>query len=115
METRFTLHELRRRAAHSFLHMAIDAHFSAYFLYNAPSTQASKQAQHLGQISGAGKALRDAFRREAALSLELIIKAVIAKKYEVIFMKEKKWHQVPAHHDIVKLWREANLPRGLSL
>lgn len=111
MEKHITLHELRRRAPHSFLRMAVDAHFSAFFLYNTLPSQASEHAQHLGRNEGGMKALRDAFRREATLSLELILKAVIAKRYEILFLKQEKWNQVPAHHDIVKLWSEAKLPK----
>jgi hypothetical protein len=57
----------------------------------------------------AGLALLEAFRRESSVALELVVKAVIAKK-----MRNRgadpATEGVPATHDLPKLWNDAGLP-----
>jgi hypothetical protein len=51
----------------------------------------------------------EAFRRESAVALELIVKAVIAKKLRAR-RADPSTEGVPATHDLPKLWRDAGLP-----
>jgi HEPN domain-containing protein len=53
-------------------------------------------------------ALLEGFRRESAVALELIIKAVIAEQFRRRRASESE--RVPKTHDIPKLWLEAGLP-----
>ena len=57
----------------------------------------------------AGLALTEAFRRESAIALELVVKAVIAHKLQARGANPAtEW--VPATHDLPKLWTDAGLP-----
>lgn len=56
----------------------------------------------------AGLAMLEGFRRESAVALELIIKAVLAKQLEL--RRAPVSDRVPATHDIPKLWADAGLP-----
>jgi len=55
-----------------------------------------------------GLAISEGFARESAVALELIIKAVIAKRLEL--RRASPTERVPATHDIPNLWKEAKLP-----
>lgn len=90
---------------------AAKAHFAAFALW-----QMRKSGQHeaLAVESGhnsteASLGLIEAFHRESAVALELVVKAVIAKQ-----MRERSddpaVEVVPATHDVPKLWQQAGLP-----
>jgi 4-hydroxy-3-methylbut-2-en-1-yl diphosphate synthase IspG/GcpE len=72
----------------------------------------SKLAELTGELeysSGdADLAMREGFRRESAVALELIVKAVIAKQLEL--ERAPPSDRVPATHDILALWVQAELP-----
>jgi hypothetical protein len=53
-------------------------------------------------------AMREGFRRESAVALELIVKAVIAKQFEL--ERAPPSDRVPATHNMPTLWGEAGLP-----
>jgi HEPN domain-containing protein len=55
----------------------------------------------------ASVAMLEGFRRESAVAIELIIKAVIAEQFKLRDASER----VPATHDIRRLWQEAGLPQ----
>jgi hypothetical protein len=72
-----SIHEQRRRAPMHFAAKADNARFSAYLIATVSEEEVRRAA---GQISYGGTphiALGEAFRREASIALELIIKAVI--------------------------------------
>jgi hypothetical protein len=56
----------------------------------------------------AGLALWEGFRRESAVALELIVKAVVAKRLEL--RRAPTSDRVPATHDLPALWAAAGLP-----
>lgn len=56
----------------------------------------------------AGQATWEGFRRESAVALELVVKAVIAKQLEL--QRAPPANRVPATHDIPALWAAAGLP-----
>lgn len=90
---------------------AAKARFAAYLLWQMRDKALhSTLASECGHESGdSGLALTEAFRRESAISLELIVKAVIAKKLRDR-AADPAIEGVPATHDLPKLWREAGLP-----
>ena len=85
--------------------------FSAYLLWQMQDTcKLNEVVQQCGYTNGdAVLAVSEAFVRESAIALELIIKAVIARKLEARGA-DPATESVPANHDIPKLWSEANLP-----
>lgn len=88
-----TLFQRRQRAPNHFWGRAEDARFAAWYLW-----QGSEQEP----------ALKDAYRREASLALELIIKAVIAQHIENgTDALERK--APPTSHSLTDLWKSAGL------
>jgi hypothetical protein len=77
-----SIHELRRRSPLHFLARADNARFTAYVLWNLDQAAGTRCAGQIGYHGTPEIAAREAFSREAALSLELIIKAVIAQRIE---------------------------------
>lgn len=55
-----------------------------------------------------GLAMWEGFRRESAVALELIVKAIIAKQLQLRHAPPPE--RVPATHDIPALWVQAGLP-----
>lgn len=90
---------------------AAKARFTAFALWHMRSDpQVSEMAHECDHQGGdADLALWEAFRREAAVALELVVKAVIARR-----LRERATDPaeegVPATHDLPKLWTEAGLP-----
>ena len=86
------------------------ARLSAFLLWQTQeSGKLAALQRDAGYPSGdASLALSEGFRRESAVALELIIKAVIAKKMELQY--DPNSERVPATHDIPNLWRKAELP-----
>ena len=107
---RDSLLDLRRRAPLHFEAKADNARFVAYLLGNALPSEVLEKAKATLPYGGTPSiATYEAFAREAAISLELIIKAVIAQNIEV-GTAPKHVVRVRPTHDISKLWREAKLP-----
>jgi hypothetical protein len=86
------------------------ARLSAFLLWQThePAKLAALQDGANYSSGDADLALTEGFRRESAVALELIIKAVIAKKLELQY--DPNSERVPATHDIPALWRKAELP-----
>src|ERR1700731_704133 len=91
-------------------HHAESAWFAAYALWRLDSIQTLRETifeDEALRVKMEITALSEAWHREAALALELIIKAVIVSKNqgekpEAVFKKFS--------HDLPKLWRDAELP-----
>jgi hypothetical protein len=86
------------------------ARLSAFLLWQThePAKLAALQDDADYSSGDADLALTEGFRRESAVALELIIKAVIAKKMELRY--DPNSERVPATHDIPALWQKAELP-----
>jgi hypothetical protein len=73
------------------------------------SSKLGELARELEYTSGdTDLAMREGFRREGAVALELIVKAVIANQLEL--ERAPPSDRVPATHDMPALWRQAELP-----
>jgi len=85
--------------------------FAAYLLWHSRDPAKLKDIiQQCPYTNGdADLAVVEAFRRESAVALELIIKAVIARRMQARGANPAT-EGVPANHDIPKLWIEAKLP-----
>jgi hypothetical protein len=90
---------------------AAKARFAAYVLWCMQDiSRHADLARECGHGSGdASLALSEAFRRESAIALELVVKAVIASKLRAR-SADPATEGVPATHDLPKLWQEAGLP-----
>lgn len=90
---------------------AAKARIAAYVLWQMKdASRHSELAQECGHVSGdTSLGISEAFRRESALALELVVKAVIAKKLRER-AADSATEGIPATHDLPKLWREAGLP-----
>lgn len=106
-----SIHEMRRRAPAHYWAKADNARYLARLLsLGLPDqllAEASKQSEYGGSP---GIAIWEGFRRESALALELIIKAVIARKLQVA-KAPKHVIRIRLSHDIPKLWDDAGLPK----
>lgn len=89
-----TSFQRRARAPNHFWGRAEDARFAAHYLWQG------KEAE---------PALADAFRREASLALELVLKAVIAQRLENGTLALSP-DRPPMHHNLPVLWKTAGLP-----
>jgi hypothetical protein len=79
----FSIHELRRRAPLHFMAKADNARFVAYVLNQGLSAECTSRIKAAANYGGTPQvAMFEAFRREAAIALELIVKAVIAQNIE---------------------------------
>ena len=89
---------------------ADNARFAAYLLSQlSPADWLPAAAAEVGYHGTAAIALKEAFSREAALALELIVKAVIALKIER-GTAPKHVDRVRPIHDVPKLLVDAELP-----
>jgi hypothetical protein len=93
---------------------AAKAWFSAYVLWHSGDSITLEKTIIESEYSGGDAAvgLMEGYRRESAVALELIIKAVIARKLR-IQNAEPATMGVPATHDLPQLWDIARLP-GLN-
>jgi hypothetical protein len=108
--TLLSTHEVRRRAPLHYEAKADNARFVAYLLDQALSADCISQVKVGANYGGTPQvALYEAFRREAALALELIVKAVIAQRIEAENASRYVVSVRPVH-DLPKLWQEASLP-----
>ena len=88
------------------------ARLSAFLLWRMrdPRRLAEAVAECAYDHGDAELAALEGFRRESAVALELIVKAVIARKLQWRGA-DPKTEGVPATHDIPKLWLDAGLPK----
>jgi hypothetical protein len=106
-----SIHERRRRAPLHFLAKADNARFIAYLLAEELSFDCVSDAKAAVNYGGDPRmAMFEAFRREAAIALELIIKAVIAQRIESRITPPHIVRVEPTY-DVPKLWQEAKLPK----
>jgi hypothetical protein len=91
---------------------AAKARFAAFVLWEmshaAQSQDFAAACNHKGGDAGHG--LLEAFKRESAIALELVVKAVIASKMRARSADPAR-EGIPATHDLPRLWSEAGLPR----
>ena len=88
------------------------AHLSAFLLWRMLDSRrlAEAVAECAYNHGDAELAALEGFRRESAAALELIVKAVIARKLQWEGADPKN-EGVPATHNIPKLWLDAGLPK----
>jgi hypothetical protein len=110
MDRPISIHEMRRRAPLHFEAKASNARFVAYLLSSGISAECLSAAATCSGYEGTpSMAAGEAFDRESAVALELIVKAVIALKIE-LGISPSGVVRVSAVHDLPRLWREAGLP-----
>lgn len=87
---------------------AENARFSAFMLWHMRQEPRLSEVVRECAYSGgdADLAVLEAFRRESAVALELVVKAVIAPKLEAR-STDTAAEYVPANHDIPRLRKEA--------
>jgi hypothetical protein len=103
-------HERRRRAPLHYEVKADNARFAAFVLWeNGDKGRLKATAKRASYGGNPRISLGEAFRREAAIAIELMIKAVIAQLIEI---GKAKPHVVKVRptHDLVSLWADAELP-----
>ncbi|MBY6042502.1 HEPN domain-containing protein [Phaeobacter italicus] len=94
--------EKRRKAPWHFFAKADNARMSAFVLSHIDKAQADQFSQDAGYGGDHAFALGEGFRREAAISLELILKAILCVKTK---------SPPPPSHDVYDLWAKAGLPK----
>ena len=105
-----SIFERRRRAPMHYKLRAENARFVSYVLSERISEALiSGLAQSLGYNGSPEIAVGETFRREAALALELSLKAVIAVRLEQ-GTAPKGIVRIPLTHDLPQLWSKALLP-----
>lgn len=104
-----SIHEMRRRAPMHYWAKADNARFAAYVLWSVSSEAQAKAAETTSYGGTTGIALFESFRREAAIALELVVKAVIAQRIELGIAMEHV-RRVRPTHDLPSLWADAELP-----
>jgi hypothetical protein len=110
MNEPISIHERRRRAPLAYWAEADNARFAAYLLSREmPAGYLPEAAAHVSYYGTPSIAIGEAFMREAALAIELIVKATIAGKIE---RGEAPKHVVRVRpvHDVPTLWTDAGLP-----
>jgi hypothetical protein len=105
-----TFNEMRRKAPLHYLNRARNARFSAWVIKDAQSRSLAEAIDATSYDGSPSIALHESFLREACVSLELILKAVIARKIE---KQVVRIDAVPPTHDLTSLWEKAQLP-GLN-
>jgi hypothetical protein len=89
---------------------AAKARFTAFVLWHVADERLyGELAQACGQGGDAGQALFEAFHRESAVALELVVKAVIARELREQYA-DPTTKRVPYTHNLPRLWRDAGLP-----
>lgn len=101
--------ENRRNSVLWWSSKATNARFCALALSKTNEETVASIAEEYGYSGTTSVALHEGFVREASISLELIIKAVIAQKIEKEYSDLVK-PRIPANHNLPSLWRQAELP-----
>ncbi len=104
-----SVHERRRRAPFHFYAKADNARFTAFTLWSLDAVSQKQSVATSGYGGTPSIALGEAFRREASIALELIVKAVIAARIERKAAKSEIIGVRPTH-DLNRLWEDADLP-----
>jgi len=104
-----SIHEMRRRAPLHYEARADNARFAAYAIITLHQKAWQRCAEQIGYGGDPWTSIWQAFFREAALALELIIKAVIAQRIEN-GLAMRHVVRVRPTHDLVTLWADAELP-----
>lgn len=100
----------RSQAPLHFYTKAQNARFCAYAISHLDKPLLFSLAASSDYYDDVQIATREGFMREASISLELIIKAVIAQKNENTRRdNQKKVSNVPQTHDVLQLWQMAGL------
>lgn len=90
---------------------AAKARFAAYVLWRMPGealhSELARDCEHT--TGDASLRLREASRRESVIALELIVKAVIAKRLRRR-SADPATEGIPVIHDLPDLWKKAGLP-----
>lgn len=94
--------EIRRKAPFHFLAKADNARMSAYALSHIDDDFAAKLTSDAGYNGAHSVAFDEAFRREASISIELILKAILCVKRK---------SAPPSTHDVYQLWSDSGLPK----
>lgn len=103
--------EWRRIAPAGFSARAHNARFCAAALWQLKDgKEFSSLAAEMGYRATPQIAYGEAFRREAAIALELIVKAVIAQQMHMR-RADPTTEGVPATHNLPALWEHAGLPK----
>ncbi len=106
-----TIFKERQQAPLHFEAKANNARFSAYCLFHFQQDDLARDLCALTErIDYSGTysiALHESYRRESAIAMELILKAVIAARLEKIASDRG----FPKHHKIPDLWDEAGLQK----
>ena len=99
--------EWRERAPLHFLARAENAKFCAYTLFHITEETRQNLKNEARYCGTTDIGLYEGYLREACLSVELILKAIIALRIEI----ENSDFGIPKNHIIPKLWAEAKLPK----
>lgn len=104
------LFEWRRFSGHWGANAA-KARLAAYVLWRMlEDSRLSEMAYECGhQVGDSNIAIMEAFRRESAIALELIIKSIIVNKLQAMPV-DSLTKGISLTHNLPKLWKEANLP-----
>lgn len=94
--------EKRRKAPFHFLAKADNARMSAYALFHIDDDFAAKLTSDARYNGAHSVAFGEAFRREASISMELILKAILCVK---------RMSAPPSTHDVYQLWSDSGLPK----
>lgn len=103
-----SIHEIRRRAPLHFEVRADNARLAAKILSDAAAADPPSVVDEISYGGSHYVALHEAFRREASLALELILKAVTAQRLEVGISKLQN-ARPSVTHDLLRLWDEAEI------
>ena len=109
MEHFISAHEMRRRAPLHYWARADNARYTAFGVWALDVDFQARCAESTGYRGTPEVAMVEAFHREAALALELIIKAVIALRIER-HVAMRQVVKVRPTHDLISLWTDAQLP-----
>ncbi len=102
--------EWRRLALAHWVSRAENARLSACFLWQSRQPEETAAAVATCDYGGSPQvALSESYLRESAIALELIVKAVIARRMTARGA-DPSIEGVPTTHDLPALWKEAALP-----
>lgn len=110
-DDQFSMFEIRCRAPLHYEARAKNARYVAYCLnQSCDDGWNEKAAEAIGYTGTPDIAKGESFLREASLSIELILKAVVARKIQ-LGKAPAHLKSVPMTHDVIRLWQAAGLPK----
>ena len=110
MEYPNSIDEMRRKSPLHFEAKADNARYAAYAMHSLDKEVAVRFANDIDYGGTPSIALNESFLREAAIALELIVKAVIAQRIESR-TSIATVTKVRATHDLLALWDDAGLQK----